>query len=206
MTSIWSGWGPEVTLALLPSSCPMGPEMSHYICQVSCCWQVDSSRLTCSPQRGLHALHFLLGLQQVHHRPVNISLKGRRLGGCETLLLPAGGGPRAQGLCTAFLLSLELLERWVWGGLCGPSSRPAHTVATRRAHQPHSAFRPASKGLFQVGEKSHRPRPPSAGQLLVFHRSPQLEPAQPFNIWLGKRKMNVPSIFPSPFPLLPRRP
>lgn len=167
---------------------------------------MDTSRLTCSPQRGLHALHFLLGLQQVHPPPVSISLKGRRLGGCETLLLPAGGGPRAQGLCAVFLLSLELLESRTWGGLCGPSSRPAHAVATRGAHQPHSAFRLASKGLFQVGEKSHHPRPPSAGQLLVFHKSPQLEPVQLFNTWLGKRKMNIPSIFPSPFPLLPRRP
>lgn len=109
MTSIWSGWGPGVTLALWPSSCPMGPEMSRYICQVSCCWQVDTSRLTCSPQRGLHALHFLLGLQQVHPPPVSISLKGRRLGECETLLLPAGGGPRAQGLC-AFSFHLSSLK------------------------------------------------------------------------------------------------
>ena len=63
--------------------------------------------------------------------------------------------------------------------------------------------RPASlpEGLFQVG-CGCCPRCDSWRSTAVLHWNLRV----PSNTWLGKGKRSVPSLFPFPFPLLPRRP
>lgn len=66
----------------------------------------------------------------------------------------------------------------------------SHTIGACRTQQLH----PASGW-------PHRPRPLHArGATPGVSQSPHWNLCKPGNIWLGKSKMNVPSIFPVPIP------
>ena len=97
---------------------------------------------------------------------MSISLKGRRLGWDETLLLSEAGDPD-PGVCvlpSSFPSSSSKVESGE-GHVALP--RVQHTVLSPAEHTIPSC-KPASKGLFQVGEKSYHPRAPGKGRLLVF--------------------------------------
>ena len=97
---------------------------------------------------------------------MSISLKGRRLGWDETLLLSEAGDPD-PGVCVlpfSFPSSSSKAESGE-GHVALPHVQ--HTVSPPAGHISPSC-RPTSKGLFQVGEKPYHPRAPGKGRLLVF--------------------------------------
>ena len=162
--------------------------------------QADS--LLPSPLGSPKAL--MLSSKRTGYPLLSISLKGRRLGWYETLLVSEAEDPDPR-VCVLPFSSPSSSSKVESGE--GHVALPLvqHTISPPTEHTSPS-YRLTSKGLFRVGEKSYHPRAPGKGRLLVFPKSPQLEPVLRLNIWLGKRKMYVPSIFPSLFPLLPRRP
>lgn len=151
------------------------------------------------PPRGLSALRVLAGLP-AGAKPLRASLcREGEWRANETLPLSAGGGPRAQRLCLACLLGFQVLER-------GAGSRAVWPFLARPV-VPHCPACPMR--LLPAGPSSRillRARLAAPGpctrvvRLLVFHHVPNWNLCKPCNIRLGKRKMNVPSIFPVPIP------
>lgn len=92
-------------------------------------------------------------------------------------------------------------------GLClvsGLCAHCCHTSPNGTRYRAHQSILPAARPppLPRVSTSrlsSHCPRPLRRG-LLLSPTSPRWNLCRPFNMWLGKGKMNVPSVFPIPIP------
>lgn len=109
-----------------------------------------------------------------------------------------GVDPEPRGCALPLSLDLRSLNTVPEAGRCGPSWPGQRCCTARHITRYWRLQDTAAPSCFRVASSSQAPSC-AWGDSWCF-TSPHWNLCKPGNIWLGKSKMNVPSIFPVPIP------